>query len=210
MRRDNGGFSKLEFIVILTVVIVLLVFGVKYVLDSTSGNNYSMYKKEADNFLRQVIYAKDLYPRVDDTYYLYYLLEKNADININNPFNKNEECDIYESFAKTDGSKEVTLKCSNYLINSKNDKYTVFELGEWMEYSSVLENTDFETRLLYNYSKDGREMCSKYMIENEFVNCFNSNEGTKVYGVNDVKEENGIKLLQKPLYRTKKVVKKVE
>ena len=210
MKKDNKGFTKIEFIVILTVVIVLIVFGVKYVLDSTSGNNYSMYKKEADSFLRQVVYAKDLYPRGDDIYYLDYLLDKNAEININNPFNKNEECDRYESFVKMDGSKEVSLKCSNYLINSKNDKYTVFELGEWTSYSSTLESTDFETGLLYNYTKDGKEMCNRFMLEGEFVDCFNSNEGTAIYNARDVKGKNGMELLEKTLYRTKKVVKKVE
>lgn len=211
MKKNINGFGKIEIIVVLTVVIVLIVFGVKVVFNVTN-NKYYVLKKEADSFLRQAIYAKDTYPRGDDVYYLYYLLNNDVDVKIRNPFNKNVQCDRYESYVKLGSNKETVLKCSNYLIVSDNvnDTYVIYELGTWSEYNEELEQQDFESSLLYNYTKNGTVMCN-FAKENELLDCFLSNEKKEIYSIDDIDdEENEISLISKVFYRTKKIVKKSE
>lgn len=209
MKRNVKAFGKVEFIVILGVLIVLIAFGAKYAIDTASGNNYSMLKKEADNFLRQVIYAKDTYPVYDDFYYLDTLLDNKIELNISNPFDRKKTCDRYESYVKIDGSKEVVLKCSNYIIYSKDTSYTVYELGEWTEYNEEIENNNSESSILYNYTKNGKEISGNYMLEKEFIDFYKEKENKKITNIEDVNTDD-TKLVTKVLYRVKKQVKKVD
>ena len=81
--------------------------------------------------------------------------------------------------------------------------YKIYEVTEWTEDATKAT----ETEVLYNYMKEGKEVSNVYMLENEFVDFYNENEGTSIFGADEVGEEN---LLSKDLYRRKTFIKKID
>lgn len=202
----NAGFTKAEIIVMLCAILVLLAIGVKVLSDNQNTSNYSMLKRQAENFAYKVSVYKDMYPREDNTYYLDYLIDDKYAISLSNPFDKNDECDRYESFVKIEnGKKNITLKCGNYLaVGVLDGHYSIYELSEWQE-----EAVSGEVSILYNYKKNGKVVIDRYMVDNEFVDFYNKQENANIYSIADI-DDSDIELLTKTLYRERKLVKEFD
>lgn len=202
----NAGFTKTEIIVMLCAILVLLAIGVKALSDNQNTSNYSMLRRQAENFAYKVSVYKDMYPREDNTYYLDYLIDDKYAISLSNPFDKNDECDRYESFVKIEnGKKNITLKCGNYLaVGVLDGHYYIYELSEWQE-----EAVSGEVSILYNYKKNGKVVIDRYMVDNEFVDFYNKQENANIYSIADI-DDSDIELLTKTLYRERKLVKEFD
>jgi len=201
----NKGFSKVEFMIGLCTILVLLAIGVKVLFSNNDNSRYSMLKRQAENFAYKVGIYKDKYPRSDQLYYLDYLLEDNYATDLANPFQKDTNCDRYESYVEiTSHKKLVSLKCDHYLaVGEEGGTYSIYELGDWQE-----QELDGEYRTLYNYQKNGVEMNDTYLLEKEFLATFNQKEKKKINELSEV-EENEFTLVQKNFYRSKKLIKEI-
>ncbi len=209
MKKKPNGFGISQFIVGMTILVILLGFGAYYVVCEVGGPNYSMFKKEAESFAHQVVIHKEMVIRADNIYYLDYLLDKKVDVIVKNPFGS-DACNRYESYVKTENGKETVLRCGEYLAHISNDVTTIYKVGDWLEKEDE-KITSIESRLLYNYEKNGVVMSDKYMIENEFIDFYNEKEGTNYYSVNAIQTANkGIKILSKTFHRLKEEVKVIK
>jgi len=205
-KLTNIGIGRVELMVCLCAILVLLAVGIVYLSDSSAKGNLNMFKKVGDAFAYEVSIYKDQYPRADDKYYLDYLLDHGLPVEVNNPTNTGESCDRYQSYVEIDenGKKKVVMKCGIYYVEGMHENtYKVYEVTDWSEDSTKAT----ETEVLYNYMKDGKEASSVYMLENEFVDFYNENEGTSIFGAYEVEEG---KLLSKDLYRKKTFIKKID
>lgn len=207
-KLTNRGFGKVEVMVMLCALLVLLAFGVKSLSDNQESSNISMLKRQADNFAYKVGIYKDMYTRSDNIYYLDYLLDDSYAIDLTSPTDSSVKCSRYESFVKiVNSTKEVTLKCGNYLaVGVEDGNYSIYELSDWMETPG--ENLNGEIKILYNYKKDGKEIGSSYMLENEFIDFYNSQENASASSLSEIKGE-GIEVLSKGLYREKTFIKEI-
>ncbi|MBO5375839.1 MAG: hypothetical protein J6A52_03205 [Bacilli bacterium] len=205
----NRGFGKVEVMVMLCALLVLLAFGVKSLSDNQDSSNISMLKRQADNFAYKVGIYKDMYIRDDNIYYLDYLLDASYAIELTSPTDSNVKCNRYESYVKiTNASKQVTLKCGNYLaVGYEGGNYSIYELSEWMN-DAPNDSISGEIKILYNYTKDGKEMSNSYMLENEFIDFYNSKEGTSVSSLSEIVGD-GIEVISKGLYREKTFLKEI-
>ena len=202
---SNHGFSKAEVMVVLCALLVFLAILIKSLSDNKDTNNYSMLKKQAENFIYKVSIYKDMYTRDDNVYYLDYLIDNDYAIDLSNPFDATDSCDRYESFVKIEGSKKsVSLKCGHFLIEGVSDgEYTIYQLSDWTE-----EAANGEFSILYNYRKNGEEVGDHYMLENEFIDFYNEKEDSHIVSLAEVSGDD-IQLVTKSMYREKIEVKKI-
>lgn len=200
---NENGFGKAEIIICLCALLVFMAIGIKSLSENKDSSKFSLLKKQAENFAYKVMIYKDKYTRVDNIYYLDYLLDDGYAIEVIDPFNENMSCDRYESFVEIDGNEKIIeLKCGNYLISGVlEEDFTVFRLSEWQENAA-----NGEMAILYNYSKDNTVVNSSYMLENQFIDVFNSNENYSIENLDEFTFSN-IELLSKVFYREKQVVK---
>ena len=202
-KLTNRGFGKVEIMAGLCTLIILMVVAMKVFSDNNSNSNYSMFKKQAEEFSYRVGIYKDMYSSMDNAYYLDDLLLSKYSINLQNPFNKSEDCDRYESYVVIkNGKRQTNLKCGEYLAESDYDgNYYIYKLSSWQE-----SKVDGETKTLYNYSKNGVEMSDKYMLEKEFIAFYNKTENEEIYYIDDI-DDDDIDILEKTMYRKKELVK---
>ena len=200
---SEKGFGKAEIIICLCALLVFIAIGVKSLTDNKDNSKFSALKKQAENFAYKVIVYKDRYTRSDNTYYLDYLLDDEYAIEVVNPFDDSTSCDRYESFVKiVDNEKIVELKCGDYLISGVLEgDFTVYRLSMWQDNAA-----NGEMAILYNYSKNNEVINSDYLLENEFIDSFNSNENYNIETLDEFDFPN-MELLSKALYREKVVVK---
>lgn len=208
-KLTNKGIGKIELMACLCAILVLLAIGIKVLADNHSNSNLTMFKKLGDTFAYKVSIYKDMYPTVDNVYYLDHLLDDDYDIELTNPTNTTEQCSRYESYVKIeDGKKSVVLKCGNYLaVGVQDNSYSVYELSAWQE--APIDDSSAESQTLYNYKKDGVEVSETYMLEKEFIDFYNEKELSSISSVNDVESEN-LELISKNLYRKKTLVKEID
>lgn len=207
---NSKGVGKVELMICLCAILVLLAIGIKSLSDNHSKGNISMFKKLGDSFAYEVSFYKDKNPTPDNVYYLDNLLDDNYDVELSNPTNASEECSRYETYVKIDGGnkKEVVLKCGSYLaVGVQDGSYSVYELSEWSEKSDG--SLEEEVQVFYNYKKDGVEASENYMIQKEFLDFYNEKESKMIYYPEDASSEN-VELLSKTLYRSKKLIKKID
>ena len=210
MKKTNDrGFGKVELMAMLALIAILLAFGSKYVIDTTS-NHYSSFKTLANKFANAVSLYKDEFPSDDNTYYLHNVIEKGFIESLRNPIDASEYCDEYKSFVEVPepNNKIVTLSCGKYLVQGvQNQSYSVYEVGEWSE-TQTSETGDVET--LYNYKKDGKLMLEEYLSKSDFLKAFNEKEGKSLSNPFSVNQEKDMSLELKHFYRTKILLKEIK
>lgn len=207
--NERGAGGK-EIIIGLLVILGVFAVGVTSILNNTSGDDYKKMRIQADAFVSAVTIYKDKYTKDSGKYYLFELESHKTEPEyiIVDPKNKSISCDMYESFVETSSPKVVKLRCGNYLVEGTyQEKYQVYEIGEWQK-----EKINGETAFLYNYEKDGTKVLREYLIEEEFIQMYNKNEGTDILDINtlyqDAKTKN-ITIDSDMFYREKKLVKEI-
>lgn len=202
--NNSYGFTKTELILCICALLALFAVGIKVFLDNNS-QNYNSLKKEAENFLYKVSIYKDDHYKEDGYYPLYEVIDNHGIGELKNPLKVSEKCDEYESFVLLEGSKKsVTLKCGNYLVEGvQNGSFDIYEVTEWID-----QRGGNDSQFMYNYSKDGVIVNTKYLLKEEFVDVYNMNEGASITSPNDSKPKN-ISLLRKAFYRDKKLIKTI-
>jgi len=202
-KLTNRGFGKVEIMAGLCTLLILVAIAMKVFSDNNSNSNFSMFKKQAEEFSYRAGIYKDMYPSVDNIYYLDDLLLSKYSIDLQNPFNKSQACDRYESYVVIkNGKRQTNLKCGDYLAEGDYDgNYYIYRLSIWQE-----EKIAGETKTLYNYSKNGVEMSDRYMLEKEFIDFYNKTEDEEIYHIDDI-DNNDIDILEKTMYREKELVK---
>lgn len=207
-KLTSKGFGLLEVMVALCAILVVVAISVVLIIKNSESSNINMFKKLGDDFAYKVSIYKDRYPRLDNIYYLDYMLNDKIDIELKSPVDS-QECDRYESYVRIDedGKKHVTMRCGNYFVTGKHEgEYEVYEISEWQnEFCNGCQQD-----ILYNYKKDGVEVLEKYLTEKEFIREFNNREDIEIVSAGEVqlKLENS-ELVNKMMYREKKLVKKV-
>ena len=149
-KLTKRGFGLIEIIVALCLILVVVALCVMLIMKNKESSNLNMFKKLGDDFAYKVSIYKDRAPRMDNTYYLDYMLKDEIDIELKSPVT-GEVCNRYESFVKIDessGKKSVTMRCGkHYVVGKHEGTYEVYEVSEWQE--------DFcngcQPELLYNY-----------------------------------------------------------
>lgn len=209
MKRINKkGFGKIELITSLGLIAVLLAIGSKLALDT--GKSYNGFKTIANTFEKNVAMYKDYYDKIDNTYYLYELIEKGYSEELNNPMEPQEYCDKYNSFVVVPqpNEKQTTLVCGEYVLEGvQNVGYKLYEVTEWSEEK---KGSDNERATIYNYKKNGEIVLEEYLPEVDFIQ--------KYFEINKVILDNpfeitnieGEELLTKKVYRTKTLVKELK
>lgn len=204
---NNKGFGKIEFMTILGLMAVLIAVGAKMAVDS--GKNYSAFKTTATNFLSSVAMYKDMYTKDSNIYYLHELIEKGYSSEIKNPMDSKTNCDKYESYVEvpSPNNKKIHLECGEYIVEgNQKDGFKVYEVGKW---NDKKENGDNDTNTLYNYKKDGVLAFDGYVPEKTFVQLYFDKNQSLIKSPFDLSEKDGIELLTKNVYRTKKLVKEL-
>ncbi len=206
---ERGAGGK-EIIIGLLVILGVFAVGVTSILNNTSGDDYKKMRIQADAFVSAVTIYKDKYTKDSGKYYLFELEKDKTESEyiIVDPKNKSVSCDMYESFVETTSPKTVRLRCGDYLVEGKyQEKYEVYEIGDWQQ-----EKQTGETAFLFNYEKNGVKVLPEYLIEEEFIQTYNRNEGTDILDINtlyqDAKTKN-ITIESDMFYRDKKLVKEI-
>ncbi len=205
---NKRGFSKMEFITMLGVLAILIAIGVKLVSDNSK--NYGGFKNLANNFAKDVAKYKDAYTRVDNTYYLYDLIQKGYSEELKNPINTSETCDKYDSYIviESTNNKKVTLNCGNYFVEgTEQDGYKVYEVSEWHD---TKQEGDTENNILYNYKKDGTIQLGEYVSSSAFIEWYYIKTNSLITSPSDVNNSAGTELVTKDVYRTKTLVKEIK
>ena len=205
---NKRGFSKLELLTMLGVLAVLITIGAKLVIDNSK--NVSGFKNVANNFANDVSKFKDQYPRTNNIYYLNELITKGFSEELKNPINSNETCDRYNTFVEiiNSNTKKVTLNCGNYFVEGiQGTSYRVYEVSEWHD---TKEENDNENQLLYNYKKNGQLVLGEYVSDKAFVEWYYVKEKNNITSPYDIENKDGMELLTKNAYRSKKIVKEIK
>jgi len=207
--NEKGSGTK-EIAIGLLVILGVTAFGVNSILNNTSDDDYKKMKVQADKFVSAVTIHKDMYTNETGIYYLEEIEEYNteSEVVVANPKNKNESCDLYESYVEISNPKKVRLRCGSLLIEGEYQKrYEVYEIGEWQK-----EDKTGETAFLYNYAKGGKDVLEEPVDEKQFIALYNKEEGTSYDDINDVKADSvskGYVVDYDMFYRTKKLVKEL-
>ena len=207
--NENGAGTK-EIAIGLLVILGVTAFGIQSILNNTNDDDYKKMKIQAEKFVDTVTIHKDMYTNESGIYYLEELENNNQEgkIIITNPKNKKESCNMYESYVDINHPKSVKLICGSYMIEGEyQKKYDVYEIGTWQK-----ERIAGEAAFLYNYSKDGKDVFKKPVIEKELVIRYNQEEGASCVDAEDVKNDastKGYTVVAEMYYRTKKLVKEL-
>ncbi len=207
LKINNQGFGKKEMMMALFIIIVALAFFLYKVLGPGSTTQFTQFKRQADTFHSNASKLRDMEGEYPEIIYLYDVIIENYSESIKNPFNGNEECDVYESkLEKKDNKSYLTFKCGEYLIYEHytlEDKYTIYKVSEWTEQKLTGDNVQAVT--FYNYEVNGEEQFPNYHIEKEFLVKYSEKTGLKTRQVSYIGTSH--KLLQKTYYRTVEKVK---
>ena len=207
-RINNKGFGKLELITSLGLIAVLLAIGSKLALDT--GKSYGGFKTIANTFEKSVAMYKDYYDKVDNTYYLYELIEKGYIEELSNPMEPQEFCDKYNSFVVVPqpNEKQTTLVCGEYILEGvQSVGYKLYEVTSWSETKT---NTDNERATIYNYKKNGEVVFDEYLPEVDFLQRYFEINKVMLDNPFDITNREGEELLTKKVYRTKTLIKELK
>ena len=97
---------------------------------------------------------------------MYDVIIKNYSVSIKNPFNANEECDVYESkIGKKDNKSYLTFECGEDLIYEHytlDDKYIIYKASKWTEHE--LSGDNVQIVIFYYCEANGEEQFHNYYI----------------------------------------------
>lgn len=207
-KLDNKGFSKFELMTMLGLLAILFAVGSNLAVGT--GVNYKGFKNLAQSFFSSVSMYRDRYPKGNNKYYLYELIEKGYSNQLKNPANASEECDIYSSYVEEPPEKprRVNLVCGNFiLVGELNGQYKVYEVTEWSDVPDASYN---DNGVLYNYKKEGKLMLNEYVGEENFLNLFFVNEKKIISSPSEIKSSGEYELSLKAVYRQKTLVKELK
>ncbi len=193
--------KRYEGLVIIVVILILFSFCGVYVLNLVNQQKF--------NAMRDSIYSigSSVYAYATssgDTYRVYSLEELN-DLGvvdeINNPFNKEENCSTTFSKAILDNNDVyITLTCGNYVINNvyyKSDDISIYSVGKW---SDINTSTDLEMMLGYNYKVNDKVIFDNYYEKDIFIYMFNKHNKTNYTDISEIQSE--YEVIAKNQYRT--------
>lgn len=200
---NKKGFSKAEFMVMLAVIAILIAAGSYIAVNSTKS--YSSFKTISDNFASAVALYKDKAIIQKDEYNLYEVEKAGFIGTLTSPFDKNVECDKYESYVTLENSskKGIVLLCDTYLVEGvQGGSYKIYEVSEWDENKGDYNDGG----VLYNYKDKGNLALDKYAPLKTFLALFSEKTGKAVTKVADIKGF-GYEVVNKMVYRNKELVK---
>lgn len=209
MKKNNKGLVLPELLAILAFILLILAFAGYASFQNGDKRKYEVFAQNARDFGTKATTYRNERIKYYNEIYLIDLVNDHYIKSYKNPFSGGGECDLYESKVvfSSDGSKRVTLKCGDYLIDSQvwsSGNYKVYKVSNWDE--QIGNSLEAETVRLYKYKKNGIDILNDYVVTKKLVTTYNQNEGKNVRNIEQISGEN-IEVVSKIFYRTKKLVK---
>jgi len=203
-KKNNKGFGAYEFLTVAVVCLVLTAILLVTILKLSNKEKYQVF-----NFNARVMAMNAINYNFKDegTIYLYEMLNLDLISPIKNPFN-GESCNLYESkveFLKN--GKRVTLKCGEYLIDRElvgNKSYTLYKVTEWKDEKNYEAN---DSKIIYNFSKNGKLILSNYYEKDLLVTMLNEKTNKKYNSIKEIEKD--YKLVSRKVYRRKTKIREV-
>ena len=95
----------------------------------------------------------------------------------------------------------------SFVEGTQNGTYKVYEVGEWTTEHDEETN---DNNVVFNYSRDGKEVLDKYVTTRTFIEKYYEDTGNTISSPSEVNNVSGLKLLTKKVYRTKTLVKELK
>lgn len=209
MKRNNKGLVLPELLAILAFILLIFAFGGYAAFKNGDKRKYEVFAQNARDFGTKATTYKVERVKNYNEVYLIDLVNDHYIKAYKNPFSGGGDCDLHESKVVffSDGSKRVTLKCGDYLVDSQmwsSGNYKVYKVSSWQE--KIGDSLEAETSRLYKYKKNGIEMLDDYVVTKKLVTTYNSQERKNIRDIDQINDEN-IEIISKMFYRTKKLVK---
>ncbi len=202
----NRGFSNFEFLTVCLVCLVLSWILFSMVIQSQEKERYRVFLYDAQVLRVNAIRYQTLEDR--ETVYMKELVEDGFLTMMKNPFGGEDYCDVFESkvlFEKE--AKKVSLLCGSYLIKSQSleDNIFIYQVSPWKEKK---EGEGEVSKTFYNYEVDGTKQYQQFLERDLFLKLFNQSHNTTYKTVLEI--PSSYKLVRKKLYRSEKLVKKLQ
>ena len=209
MKKNNKGLVLPELLAILAFILLILAFAGYASFQNGDKRKYEVFAQNARDFGTKATTYRNERIKYFDEIYLIDLVDDHYIKAYKNPFSGGGECDLYESKVvfSQDGSKRVTLKCGNYLVDSQlwsSGNYKVYKVSNWQE--KIGDSLEAETSKLYKYQKNGMDMLDDYVVSKKLVTTYNQKESKNIRDIEQIDLEK-IEVISKIFYRTKKLVK---
>lgn len=209
MKKNNKGLVLPELLAILLFILLIFAFGGYSSFKNADKRKYEVFVQNARDFGTKATTYRVEKIKNHTEIYLIDLVDAHYIKSYKNPFSGGGECDLYESKVVflSNGTKKVTLKCGDYLVDSQlwsSGNYRVYEVSNWQE--KVGSSLEAETVRLYKYQKNGMDMLNDYVVTKKLVTTYNQKENKNIRSIEQINEEN-IEVISKIFYRTKKLVR---
>ncbi len=210
IKLDNKGFGFKEFLAVLVVILIVVLFIYRSFFNSNSKLPFKQFRSLAKDFGVHATSVRDEHPALTNRIYLYDVVEKGFYDKIESPFKKGEYCDEFESRMDTraENARSITFKCGDYMIYNEKfetspEDYEIYKVSAWQE--SKITDGD-HSQELYNYSANGKLVLDKYYVEKEFIVNYNNKTGSNITSIGQI-DTSKFKLETKVFYRTMELVK---
>lgn len=202
-KLNNKGFGKKETMICLLLVIIGMVAVLYFTTEADDSAKFTKFVRLAKEFGEEAGVVRDSEGAIyEQRVYLYDVISLGYDDRYASPFDKEQECNIYESkIEMEDRSIYISMLCSEYYIYralSTEEDFAIYKVSEWTD--QKLTGSNVQTATFYNYTVDGEEQLDKYYNEKEFMVKYTEKSGYRSTYIGNLRPEHT--LVQKTYYRT--------
>ena len=203
--KNNKGIGRFELMTVIVLLLILFAYLGTVFLGGAGSQKLHTMEDNAIVFSKAVTVNMESFHNTSKVY-LDEVIDEELMKKMKNPTGKGY-CSGSESIVQIiNGMPYVTLKCGKYLldkVNFSSDKeITYYEVTEWSKEKKEDSN---DQAVLYNCTKDGKELFEEYYEELYFIYRINKKFHTNHFFVSNINNE--CKVVSSTFYRTKKEVK---
>lgn len=204
--KNNKGFGKLEIMIVITLLLIVFAGGGVVILRGANKQKISTMKDNALNFSKSVVTNGASF-RSTNVVYLEEAIDNDYYPKIKNSMGPGF-CDATQSRVNIiDGQSYATLRCGEYLIDKSmfkaNVEVPIYKVSDWTD--KKIEGDNVEEKILYNCTKDGKELYDTYYEDAYLVYKIYKDYNQEFHIVSNIK---GVcEVTSKTFYRTKEEIK---
>lgn len=204
IKLNEKGKGSYEFLTVVVVCLGLSAIVLAIAIRNSEDEKFQVFRYNAKTVGINAINYNNV--TVEDTIYLYEMIDKNLVTNIKNNFTGDEFCDPYASKVEfVNDNKLVTLKCGNYLIYQQeitDKEYSIYRVSNWT--FDKLEGNNVDTNKVYALILGDKNVFGSYYEEDLFLKLVSSKYGKKYDSLKNIKKDFTVK--SKTVYRKRKLV----